>query len=155
MDVKSFMIAKFSDRTADVAVPSDLVKYFGESIIVRGLTGNEFSVCSSEGYKKVFELFQKVITGGTDDISEGIRSLFGIDGKTPETIAKRANIFAYGLVDDSVDFESRFQLALKINKVKPVFFIEITDKIVELTDMGQSAEGKPSGCSDKTGSVQP
>lgn len=142
-DQQAFTQAKFTPRTAVVAVP-DLAAWFtgGEpaQFEVRGLTGNEMAICNEAATKRIN--IEMIITALklTDDHADALQKLLGTTKDVPGEIAKRLemlNIIFPGL---------GFPVWIKLCDAFPMVFYQLTNKVLELTGQGKAVEKPlPSG----------
>ena len=146
-DVKKFNKTKFAPRTDEVPVP-DLKEFFaeGEKPVwkVRGLTGQELGRANeaAERNKNMVAILAGLASRNEKEITESVKELLGVAGSTPDDIAKRIEHLVLGSVDPVCSQE----LAVKLCTVKGIEFYQITNKIYELTGLGQTpGKPKPSG----------
>ena len=146
-DTKMFLKEKFKHRTATVPVP-DLAQFFGEGFPaewkVRGLTGQEVGRTQEAPtrIKNAQALLDSIVSGDASDKAEAIKGILGWSSDTPDDVAKRIEILSIGSVDPSCTQE----LAVRLCETFPIEFYQITNKINELTGLGQvPGKQKPSG----------
>ena len=132
-----FIHEKFIPREEEIPVP-DLKDFFdeGESPVwkVRGLTGVEVARSNEamERNKNIGAILEGLIARDQREKVESVKKLIGIDEKVPNDIAKRIELLILGSIEPKIDT----QIAVKLCKVFPVEFYEITNKITLLTGRG-------------------
>lgn len=101
---------------------------------VRGLTGVEVARSNEamDKNKNIAAILQGLIAANAQEKVDAVKKLIGIDEKVPNDIAKRIELLILGSIDPAVDTE----LAVKICRVYPIEFYEITNKILSLTGRG-------------------
>lgn len=137
-DTKQFMREQFQTRTQDMSVP-DLVLFFpkDEKPVwkIRGLEGKELgrSKEAVSKNKSVAGLMAMLKSAKVTDQTEALEALTGLGTKsTPDNIAERLD----HLVTASVDPVCTLPMALKICKVHPITFLQLTTAILTLTGKG-------------------
>lgn len=144
-DTKKFQKAKFAFRTEAVSVP-DLKEWFGTNDepvwIVRGLEGSELGFVNetAQRNRNIAAILQGILSPDDDAKMQAVRDLVGVPGNTPEDIARRLEMLVLGSVDPKVEMET----AIKLCKVFPIEFMQLTNKITILTGQGQ-VPGKQKG----------
>ena len=145
-DLDLFMNQKFTSRTEDVQVP-DLKMFFGKKekpvITVRGLTGEELARVREhvEKYRAIGKLIEGFASGKDAEKIAAIKESMGITDKVPEDFAKRLQM----LVTGSVSPKFAQDQAVKLARVFPIEFYNLTNIIIRLTGMGSlSGESAPS-----------
>ncbi len=149
-NTKAFMKQAFKPREAGVEVP-DLSAFFpnGNKPIwrVRGLTASEITK-ASEAQSKIGNLsavVEALTTGTNKEKIDAIRNELGLNDNVPADIIKRMNHFTIASIDPVITHD----VGVKVATVHPIYFYKITNKIMELTGLGQvPGKLKPSG--DKT-----
>lgn len=142
-DAKQFLKTKFSARSEDVPVP-DLAAFFPPDAEplwrVRGLTGQELGRAAeaAEKNKNLAALLEGLTADSSKERSEAVKEMFGLGADTPADVAKRIE----HLTAASVDPLCPLDLAVKLCETYPIEFYRLTNKIVELTGLGQ-LPGKP------------
>jgi hypothetical protein len=137
-DVKGFQKAKFTPRTEDVSVP-DLKEWFGpkDSPVwkVRGLEGSELGYVNETAARNrnITAILEGIVSPEDPEKIQGIRDLLGMAGNTPEDVARRLEMLVLGSVDPNCDMD----LAVKMCRVFPIEFFQLTNKITQLTGQGQ------------------
>ena len=108
--------------------------------IVRGLGGTEIARTNEavDRNKNVSAILEGLVANNKSEKIKAVKQLIGIDEKVPNEIAKRIEQFILG----SVKPVASLDLALKICKVFPIEFYQITNKITLLTGQGH-VPGKP------------
>lgn len=146
-DAARFMGEAFVNRTAGLPV-KDLADWFDAGAdpvwVVRGLTGTELARAKEAQVrnKGLATAVEALMGGGDKEKAEAIRKLFGAGDQVPDEIARRIEMLIIGSVDPVCDLE----LALKICKVFPVVFYDLTNRITELTGRGHvPGKAVPSG----------
>lgn len=143
-DVKRFMSAQFLPREEDVPVP-DMREWFekGDKPVwrVRGLAGQELGSANAaaERNRNMEAILEGIASAVDRKKSEAIRKLIGDREEVPDDIAKRLEMLVIGSVEPKADIE----LAVRVCKVYPIEFYQITTKINQLTGMGHAAKKKP------------
>ncbi len=139
----------FSQRDAEVDVKGSVLAEFftdGAETVwkVRGLVADEIarSAESSEMYKKADAVVKALSTDNDSEITKGVQKLLGTGSDVHTDVVKRQEHLIYGSISPMVTK----QMAVRIAEVAPAEFYEITNKILELTGLGQIAgKSKPSG----------
>jgi len=143
-----FEQAKFESRKARVAVEA-LAPFFDPDEPaeweVRGLTAAELhQAMDASNRQGSIETIIKALATKADQ-AKAIRHALGLSGDTPGEIAKRIEILVSGSVQPQIDMPT----AVKLAETYPIEFLQLTNKISELT--GQGAElVKPSAASQPT-----
>lgn len=142
-DINKFGSTKFEKRIEGVTV--DVLKDFfseGEKpeFKVRGLTHHEVAECAEgiqnkDNTKAVLE----AVAGHKPAIKEAIGELLGGTVDIPVDTQKRILHLVRGSVEPEIDEG----LAVKLAETFPVEFTLLTNKILELTGLGQVAIKKP------------
>lgn len=144
LDTKKFMGMKYTARTQDIPVP-DLALFFPKKEkpvwTVRGLEGKELGQ-SKEAVSKnksIAGIVAMLKGAKVTDQTKALEALLGIGGKnTPDNIAERLD----HLVTASVSPACTLDMALKLCKVHPVTFFQLTTAILTLTGKGMEP-GEP------------
>lgn len=146
-DIRAFMARTYTPREGNVSVPA-LREYFGDghkpAWKVRGLTADEIARCNeaAEKNRKVQAIIEALTSSDKMDMIDGMRKLLGISTDVHGEVAKRLE----QLTIASVEPEITLNVAVKLATVFPVEFYTITNKILELTGLGQiPGKAKPSG----------
>ena len=147
-DVNSFMKADFKPRMAEVPVPA-LRQFFppdeeGNVLPVwkvRGLTGAEIAKTNevasrNEKLTAVIDAFGEI---SKKDMTDSLKESLGLGSETPADLSKRLEQVVLGSVEPVITLET----AVKLATVMPIEFYAISNKILELTGKGHTAEGKP------------
>jgi hypothetical protein len=143
-DAKAFMKTKFVPRTAEVPVKA-LASFFPEGEkpiwVVRGLTGVEVAKSREIGEKtqRMQALADAFAAASKSEIVDELKESFGLGNENPLDFNKRIDQIVMGSVEPQVTQEQVVRLAT----VAPVEFYSISQKILELTGLGQEAEKKP------------
>jgi len=156
-DVKKFSKEKFSFRIAAVPVP-DLKAFFpeGDEPVwkVRGLTGHEVGRAaeSSDRSKSMAAIITSLVGDSAKEKADSLMEAMGLSKDVPADIAKRIEHLALG----SVDPVCTIDLAVLLCERFAIEFYQLTNKIMELTGMGQ-VPGKqpPSGEMQKSAPASP
>lgn len=152
-DAKAFSRAKFEARTATVEVP-ELAEYNAGSpvpFVVRGLTGNElYHVKGAAERDGQVKALIDAVTGSGKEQVKAIRDAFGLSDELHAEHVKRLEMLIVAAVDPTVDRP----MAVKLAAAYPVAFGRLTDKILELTGMGQ-VPGKQKGSGETRASATP
>jgi hypothetical protein len=143
-----FERAKFEARKARVSVEA-LAPFFddGEPAEweVRGLTAAELhqAMEASTRQSSIESIIKALATKA--DQANAIRQALGMAGDTPGEIAKRIEMLVMASIQPTIDMPA----AVKLAENFPIEFLQLTNKISELT--GQGAElVKPSAASQPT-----
>jgi hypothetical protein len=137
-DAKRFQKARFTARIEDVPVP-DMKDWFGPDDPamwkVRGLEGSELGYVNETAArnKNIAAILEGIVSPNESEKVQGIKDLLGMAGQTPEDIARRLEMLVIGSVDPPCDMD----LAVKLCKVFPIEFFQLTNKITQLTGQGQ------------------
>ena len=144
-DVKQFMTTQFAAREEDVPVP-DLQDFFpdGEKAVwrVRGITGPEYGVVNEtaqQNRKSLAEAIEKMVATLSPKDVDSVATLVRDPERVTDELAKRLEMFVIGSVAPAADME----LAIKVCRVCPIEFFDITNVINRLTGMGSEAKKKP------------
>lgn len=107
---------------------------------IRGLTGVEVARSNEamDRNKNIAAILKGLIAVNAQEKIDAIKKLIGIDEKVPNDIAKRIELLTLGSIEPVVDT----QMAVKICKVYPIEFYQITNEILTLTGRGH-IPGKP------------
>jgi hypothetical protein len=146
LDVGRFAKAKFEHRTERVSVAS-LAEFFdGEDgkvdavFIVRGLTFEELAKAENQADNSdtVRKLLEQLSSSNASVKSAALADALGYGDEVPRQMVIRKFHLITGCVDPQVDEE----FAVKLANVFPVEFKILTNKILELTGLGQVVPGK-------------
>jgi len=144
---KQFLSENFEPREKAVPVP-ELKDFFDEGEkpvwIVRGLTGKEIGLADQVAARRSVSasVLEGLLSKRNDEIIEAIKNLVGRAEDMPEAIIKRLEHLQMGSVDPVCDLD----LALKVNKVSPTVFLNLTNEILILTGLGMTpGKSKPFG----------
>ncbi len=137
-DTKQFMRERFTARTQDIPV-QDLALFFpkDEKPIwkIRGLEGKELGQ-SKEAVSKnksIAGIVAMLKSAKVTDQTQALEALLGLGLKnTPDNIAERLD----HLVTASMAPECSLDMALKLCKVHPITFLQLTTAILTLTGKG-------------------
>jgi len=141
-NTQKFGNANFERRQESVEVKA-LSDFFdkGEEpkIVVQGLTHHEVSRCS-EGIQNStnLEAMLKAAAGHAPAMKEAVGELLGKVGDVPKDTQKRIMHLVAGSVKPEIDEMT----AVKLAETFPIEFTILTNKIVELTGLGQVAVKK-------------
>jgi len=143
-DVEKFRAAAVQPRTEDVKVPG-MAHWFGKKADaewrVRGLTFEEIAraeVAADKSSTMLALIDSLAGDASVKDKVESIRDALGYGADTPGVVIKRLEM----LVTASVDPVITLDIGVKLANVHPVEFKQLTDKVLELTGLGQTV-GKP------------
>lgn len=134
-NAERFERAKLESRKARVAVEA-LAPFFDEGEPaeweVRGLSAAELhNALDAEKRQASIEAIVKAIASKADQVS-AIRQALGMSSDTPGEIAKRLEMLVAGSVAPKIELP----VAVKLAESFPVEFMQLTNKITELTGMG-------------------
>ncbi len=152
---QSFMREKFQRRIEEVKVP-ELARWYGEAEpvwTVHGLNGAELArvKAAPQSQRAVYDLAETLAHATGTEVQEALQKLLGIDQESlPEDYVKRLEILTLGSIDPPCDK----QLAKRIAAVYPVVFSRLTEKILELSGMGQEP-GKSNDSGETPASATP
>ena len=138
-DTNKFGNAKFERRTESVDVDA-LKDFFPEGeepkILVQGLTHHEVSKCA-EGIQgnANLEAMLKAAAGHTPSMKEAVGELLGKTTEVPKDTQKRILHLVAGSVEPKIDEST----AVKLAETFPIEFTLLSNKIIELTGLGQVA----------------
>lgn len=149
-DGKKFSDVKFEQRTTEIEV-KELAAFFNVDekpvFKVRGLSGKELGVID-QLVKGNFDsarltVIKALISEAAKDKIDGIAEIVGGNEEVAVETRKRMEYIAKGLIEPELDFAAIDKLCIYY----PAVFIEISNKIIELTGLGgiESGESKPSG----------
>ena len=144
-DIKKFQKAKFTHRTTEVPV-SDLADFFpaDEKPIwtVRGLEGVEVAKANEtiNTNKNLVAAAEAIESALMSDKIRGMKQIIAQIQDVPNEIAKRLVHLTLGSVEPECDYDA----AIKLCKVAPVEFYNITNEIWRLTGLGM-VPGKQKG----------
>lgn len=154
---KAFLKTKWQPRIEDVPVP-DLQAFFleGEAAAwkVRGLTGQELGRAdeAADRSKTMIAIIEGLAGTSSKEKTDAMKELLGVGGNAPKDIAKRLEHLVMGSVEPSCTMD----LAVRLCEAFPVEFLRITNKIIELTGMGQMpGKQTPSGGTQASGQASP
>lgn len=147
-NAKAFSKETFSPRMKDIAVP-DFKDYFpeGENAVwkIRGLEANEIAKCyDAQKTLSAIDTTFKAAAGAVacEDKVKELREKLGIEIDIHSDILFRRAQLVHGSVLPEIDH----QIAVKLSRVFPVEFYNITTEITRLTGLGQTpGKPKPSG----------
>ena len=151
-DTRAFMSQSYTPREGEVEVPT-LKDFFlnvgAQGTVpvlwkVRGLTADEIARCNEAAARneKVEAIVEALTASNKLDVIDGVKKLLGISSDVHSEVAKRLEQCVYGSIDPTIELN----VAVKLATVAPVEFYAITNKILELTGLGQVAgKSKPSG----------
>lgn len=147
-NVDRFERAQLKPRTEAVPVPG-LADFFDKDAPaewhVRGLTSIELNNAMEAGKRQAsIESIVKAMAQGGDQV-EAMRKALGLTKDTPGEIAKRLEMLVCGSVEPKITLPQ----AVKLAEAFPVEFLQLTNKITELTGKGAELV-KPSAASRKT-----
>ena len=147
-----FIAARYEPRVAEVPVPELKPFFDGGNPVwkVKGLTGQELGRANdaADRNKKISSVVEGVLSDNPKKIAKAVKMV--IDPDTPHDVAKRLEHLILGSVDPVCDLE----LALRVCERFPIEFYSITNKILELTGLGQlPGKHKPSGKTQKSEQV--
>lgn len=141
-NVTDFMKAKYVSRTKEIEVPG-LAGFFGPDekpiFKVRGLTGEELGRVNeaSSKLRNLSTIIAGLVSDNAKDNIEAIREGLGINCDLPADIARRLEMLVLCTVEPTITLE----VAVKLCKVFPIDFYELTNVIKDLTGQG-SCVGK-------------
>ena len=143
-DTKQFMREQYTARTQDIPVP-DLALFFPKDEKpgwkIRGLEGKELgrSKEAVSKNKSISGIVATLKSAKITDQTQALEALTGLGSKnTPDNIAERLD----HLVTASVEPECSLDMALKVCKVHPITFLQLTTAILTLTGKGMEP-GEP------------
>lgn len=146
-DMGKFMAERFEPRISAVPVP-ELKGWFdkGDELVwtVRGLTGIEIAKASEVAAKRSLStaILEGLLTMKAKDVKEAVEKLIGRGDEIPEETAKRIEHLVIASVEPKCDED----LAIRINKVYPTVFLQLTNQILLLSGQGMTpGKSKPSG----------
>jgi hypothetical protein len=148
-NTSAFMTQKFARREDEVEIKdSTLLEFFpeGKKAVwkIQGLTADELARCDSaaETYEKVAAVAKGLAGDNAAKITEAIQKILGTGTDVHTEVVRRQEHLIYGSVSPKITKP----MAVRIAEVAPVEFFAITNKILELTGLGQIAgKSKPSG----------
>lgn len=134
-NLDQFDRAKFAPRTEKVAVES-LASFFADDAPavweVRGLSAAELNNAMEAGKRQhSIEAIVKAMAQGGDQV-EAVRKALGLSKDTPGEIAKRLEMLVSGSVNPAI----KLPTAVKLAECFPIEFLQLTNKITELTGKG-------------------
>jgi hypothetical protein len=132
-----FRRAQFAERTETVEMPM-LADFFsdGESptFVVRGLTASELHKAIEAGKKNAgVDSLVKAIASQKEQV-EQIRAVLGLDKDMPGEIVRRVELMVLGSVSPKLNHAD----VVKLAEIAPVEFMDLTNRITNLTGMGQA-----------------
>ena len=141
-NTNKFETTNFKERTSKVQV-SELKDFYEEDEKpvweVRGLTGEELAIVNEaiSANQNLSSLVSAITSKVTKEKIEAIKETMGLPtDSVPSDIVRRISM----LVQGSVNPDCPQSLAVKIARVHPTMFFKITNKIIELTGVGQLGE---------------
>ena len=159
MDIDRFLVAKYSPRTEDIAVP-ELAEYFadGEAAVwtIKGLTAAQVAV-TKQAYDRT-ETARALISALANDSGkvDAVTDALGLTGAdVPQDVSRRIETLVLGSVSPAIDADRR-DFVVRLSEVFPVTFYNLTNKIDALTGQGQEpGKPKPSGQTPGSEPVSP
>lgn len=145
-NVNKFLGANFEPRTEDVKVESAKEYFEGDPVwTVRGLTGVEVAQVNEaqERNRNMSAIVEGLVSADKAELVESIREKLGIGDAVPNEIARRLEVLVLGSVKPDIEHN----VAVKLASVYPVEFMDLTNKILNLTGLGQMP-GKPPGSTE-------
>jgi len=148
-DTKKFSNQQFEPRFKDIPVP-ELMDFFEEGELpvwkIRCLSGPELGYCknSAKNDKAIDSMLGLLVSENISEKVEGLRNLFdlGVKNNRIGDIPERIHM----LVQSSVDPICSLELAIKLSKVYPVVFYNLTNSILSISGKGmvqKELEKKP------------
>jgi len=147
-DVSAFSREKYCPREAEVSfsipVPGgDPLKPVEQVFKVKGLTAEELARIDQvvDNNKNLQALLDAVIKADSGDLKsrlDAIKELAGMSNDIPASHVKKLAIFRAGCVNPEFNQAD----AVKFSNVHPIEFIMISNKIYELTGLGQQVKKK-------------
>jgi hypothetical protein len=134
-DADRFDRAKFVARQQRVMVPA-LAEFFGEgeeaAWEVRGLSSTELhrALEASRRQDSIESIVKAIAASG--DQATAVRRALGLTADTPGEIAKRLEMLVAGSVAPVIELPT----AVKLAEAFPIEFLDLTNKISELTGKG-------------------
>ena len=151
-DTGAFMAERFEPRTSAVPVP-ELKGWFdkGDDLTwtVRGLTGVEIAKASEVAAKRSLSsaILEGLLTMKAKDVKEAVEKIIGRGDDIPEETAKRIEHLVIASVEPKCDED----LAIRVNKVYPTVFLQLTNQILLLSGQGMMpGKSKPFGKTKKS-----
>ncbi len=146
-DAEKFMKTSFARRTEEVLLhdfpePGETETWTVQSLTAEELAEVDDAVVKNQALANLLESVVRASSDASAAIKERIRviqEILGISGKVPNLLIKRYSLFRLGSADPKVDQK----FVIKFARVHPVEFQILSDKIYELTGMGQVAKKKP------------
>ncbi len=147
-NLDKFERAKFAPRTERVPVEA-LASFFADGAPaeweVRGLSASELNNAMEAGKRQhSIETVVKAMANGGDQV-EAVRKALGLTKDTPGEVAKRLEMLVSGSVNPTI----KLTAAVKLAECFPIEFLQLTNKITELTGKGAELV-KPSAASQTT-----
>lgn len=146
-----FLNAAYEPRTARLDVP-ELKAWFDEdeepTWLVRSLTANEIWQAKNAGARmdNAKALVDAIKGSSKNAKSAEFSKIFGFSDDTEVEVAIRQEMLTKGTVEPEIDVS----VAVKIGNFNGVLFQRLTDKILELTGLGQVEQGKPQASTKRT-----
>ena len=141
-DINKFENTSFKERTAEIKVP-ELKNFFGEDEptvwIVRGVNAEELARVNEAvaANKDMASIISAISSNISKDKVDGIKNLMGLQGDSvPADIVRRIAMITAGSVSPVLPQD----LVVKLGNSLPTTFYKISNKIIELTGMGQVGE---------------
>jgi len=144
-----FMKQKYEPRTACVSVPA-LSDFFGKDEKpewkVRGQTASELAktIEATSSSKSISSIIEAI--GNNQTQVNDLKKAIGLSDEVPGDIVKRLDQLTCCSVEPKIDHVTGVKLA----EIFPIEFYTITNKIVELTGLGQAQAVKKHSNSGKT-----
>jgi len=150
-DLKKFKTADFTPREKDIPVPQLKEFFNGAKPVwkVRCLTGEELFSVREAGQKSrnIEEIIEKLVSGNTKTKVNAALEAIGISSELSEDYVRRLEMLHMGSVEPEIEKEDAVRLA----RVYPTLFSNLTDAIMLLTGEGQKlGESKASGTTRKS-----
>ena len=147
-DISAFSREKYEPREAEISfkipVPgSGSPEPVEQVFVVKGLTAEELAKIDQivDNNKNLQALLDAVVRADSGDIKarlDAIKDLAGMSNDVPASHVKKLAIFRAGCVNPEFGQAD----AVKFAKVHPIEFIIISNKIYELTGLGQQVKKK-------------
>jgi len=143
-NVQKYQSAKSKHRQTSIKVP-DLAAFFDDDDeavwVVRGLTFNEMSVCTSraESSERFAEIANALLNKGLEDkeASENLKEALDVNENQPTTHTKmRLQYLQMASISPLINSD----ISLKLSEVHPIIFKQLTDEIITLMGRGQDVE---------------
>lgn len=116
--------------------PVDEVLALKAGVEIRGLSGDEYQKISGKSSEELHEIALGLLASVSQGRADAVKKFLNFSDS-----GKRFLFFEAGLLWPEIGVDKKIEMASKLNRIFPIDFIRITNRIVELTGFGQCPEG--------------